>query len=277
MRLRPMGVGDVLDETFRLYRRHFRTFVLATALMQAPSTVVSTIFDRAFGVASGSGESGPADEPLAALFESVVDLGELLVTSLLGLIVTLPMTALEAGAVVRLSSDAILGRPLDVVAVYRASLRRLFPLLLVDSVIYLVPLALFFTCIGLPPAAYLAATWAVSEQAVVLERTGAIPGLGRSAELVRGHRWRVLGISTALLLLLLLLTLVPSFMVGLIQDATVGSTGLDVVTSVVVETVRAIANAFIASLFGSLGWIGSTVVYYELRVRKEAFDLEQRV
>ena len=33
----------------------------------------------------------------------------------------------------------------------------------------------------------------------------------------------------------------------------------------------------IGSLFGSLGWIGSTVLYYELRVRKEAFDLEQQV
>ena len=40
--------------------------------------------------------------------------------------------------------------------------------------------------------------------------------------------------------------------------------------------INAVVGAVAQALFGSLSWIAITVLYYELRVRKEAFDLEQR-
>ena len=39
-RLRPMALADMLDTAFRLYRRHFLTFVGIVALLQVPMAIV---------------------------------------------------------------------------------------------------------------------------------------------------------------------------------------------------------------------------------------------
>ena len=48
LRLRPMGVGDLLDIAFRLYRRHFLLFVGIVAVIYVPLTLVQTILEETF-------------------------------------------------------------------------------------------------------------------------------------------------------------------------------------------------------------------------------------
>ena len=40
-RLRPLDVGDLLDETFRLYRRHFWLLIGVGAVALLPATAIS--------------------------------------------------------------------------------------------------------------------------------------------------------------------------------------------------------------------------------------------
>src|SRR6476646_2751035 len=40
LRLRPMSIGDMLDAAFRLYRRHFLTFIGIVALLQVPMAIL---------------------------------------------------------------------------------------------------------------------------------------------------------------------------------------------------------------------------------------------
>src|ERR687883_690413 len=40
-RLRPMGIGDILDETFRLYRENFTLFVATCAVLEVPVQIVN--------------------------------------------------------------------------------------------------------------------------------------------------------------------------------------------------------------------------------------------
>src|SRR4051812_45013932 len=42
--LRPLGIGDILDELFAVYRRGFRTFVGMTALVQVPLAILTLPF-----------------------------------------------------------------------------------------------------------------------------------------------------------------------------------------------------------------------------------------
>ena len=48
LRLRPMGVGDLLDIAFRLYRRHFLRLVGIVAVIYVPLTLVQTILEETF-------------------------------------------------------------------------------------------------------------------------------------------------------------------------------------------------------------------------------------
>src|SRR2546423_2949068 len=40
-RLRPMGIGDILDETFRLYRENFTLFVATCAVLEVPVQIIN--------------------------------------------------------------------------------------------------------------------------------------------------------------------------------------------------------------------------------------------
>src|SRR5256885_14993142 len=51
LRLRPLEIGDLLDETFRLYRRHFVLFAGISVILAVPS---AALFGLAFGAFSSA-------------------------------------------------------------------------------------------------------------------------------------------------------------------------------------------------------------------------------
>jgi hypothetical protein len=111
---------------------------------------------------------------------------------------------------------------------------------------------------------------AVSTPALVLENLGARAALSRSWMLTRGHRKRIFNsIAVAFLLMS-----IPMFALGgyaasrMAEDPTLG-----VVVSTEALVLNAVA-AFLAALMRPLFYCLLTVVYYDLRVRKEAYDLE---
>ncbi|MBN2004807.1 MAG: hypothetical protein JXA21_15725 [Anaerolineae bacterium] len=46
VQLRPRGIGELLDQAVRLYRRNFFTFIGIVAVMQIPLTLISTVVTR---------------------------------------------------------------------------------------------------------------------------------------------------------------------------------------------------------------------------------------
>src|SRR2546421_11237519 len=45
-RLRPMGIGDIIDETFRLYRENFMLFVATCAVLDVPVQIINFLILR---------------------------------------------------------------------------------------------------------------------------------------------------------------------------------------------------------------------------------------
>jgi hypothetical protein len=194
------------------------------------------------------------------------------------LLIILP---LSVGALYQASVEAANGRPITVTSVLSATLERYFPLyglILLGVAIALVWTIAFFiglVLIVLPGLAvmcvgvWLIVRWAVTVPAMIAENIGPIKGLRRSWGLVSGMWWRTFGI---LLLagiayylitvaLLALFTVIAAFIPGLADDVRSGlaTAGTD------------LTSALIAPVFPIL----LTLLYFDLRVRKEGLDLDQ--
>jgi hypothetical protein len=266
MRLRPMTIGDIIDETIKIYRRHFLAFVTAMAVAAVTQAVLSVLI----GLATVGLEEGrvPSMDQLAAI-------GAI---SLPVLVLTVVAYLVSTGAVVWLASEAILGRSADVSAALRVGLGRSWSVIWASFLLGLACGLLTITIIGIPFAIFLGVGWSLYDQTVVIERRGGGSALTRSSTLVSGHRWRVLGTVILLSILTSILISIPTALVGaatgMVSIAS-SATGSGAV-SAVIQVINALASAAAQALFGPIGLITMTVMYYELRVRKEAFDLEQR-
>jgi hypothetical protein len=111
----------------------------------------------------------------------------------------------------------------------------------------------------------------VTTQTIVLEGQGPLAGLGRSWRLVGGSFWRTLGI---MLLMGVLTYMIAAF------PATIVSFGLTLSSGGALDNLA--RNQMITTLLAQIGQIVAlplefavyTLLYYDLRVRKEGYDLE---
>jgi hypothetical protein len=260
-RLRAMDLGQILDETLAIWRRNFLTFTTAMAVVLLPVAVLLSAVTVLAGISL-------REDPSAERIISAV------LVALPFTVLTLAGSLLSSGAAIALASDAILGRPLDIASAYRTALRRALPLLWAFFLAGLLLTLLSITVLGIPVAVFLGIGWVVAAPVVILER-GQGAGLRRSSWLVDRHRWRALGVVTVMSLLIVVLAAIPSAIVTLL----LAGIGAMVPESPTLRTAFEIVNTLVSTaaqiLFSPLSWIGLTVLYYELRVRKEAFDLEQ--
>ncbi len=108
---------------------------------------------------------------------------------------------------------------------------------------------------------YLLVAWYFYVPTVVFEgRRGPLQPLARSRALVKGSWWRVFGIGVVYFVILAILGLVASIP-GSIAQAANAEAG---------SVLFAVGGAIVAPV----GYIGATVVYIDLRVRKEGYTLE---
>lgn len=122
------------------------------------------------------------------------------------------------------------------------------------------------------PTLYLSARWVAAVPVLVDGTGGARDALRRSWALTQGGVWRAAGY---VVLLWLVGALVVSFPVGVFQQILV-----ILLTPTALGLATAISTAF-GSLFSVL-WVPFNVgalvlLYYDLRVRKESYDLEMRI
>lgn len=270
MRLRPLDIGDVLDETFRIYRRRFVPIITTMAVVVVPSSLLSLVLILLTGI------SGPN-------FERAIERGDYAglivgggVFFVLG-IFTAVLSLAAVGAVTLIASGGVLGQQVSVGEAYRHAFSRFWSMLGAGLLTSLTLSVLILTCIGIPFAFYIGLGWALSFPLIVLERRGPIEAMKRSWDLVRGHRWRQLVVWLLMFLIFYLLISIPTglfaFVAGILAAIFSTNTG----ALLLVQTGNVLFSAIAQTLFGGILYITATLLYYDLRIRKEAFDLEQRV
>ena len=260
LRLRPLEIGDMLDETFRMYRRHFLLFAGISLLLAVPSAALYGLAFAWFSVAlrDTTGTDLSYLTPLIA-------------TAGAGFLVTLAILPFTNAAVMYAACESALGRPVTLGGVFSGILRRYFPLLgywllftvtgLLAALLCVAPLVLWvWVFVG----------WIIVTPAMFIENISLGAAMRRSWHLVRGRWWRTF--------LVLFLMLIVWYVARVALDAflQLGQFLLAIVLSPFIVAGVTLAGAeLVSALVSPVLQILIVLVYFDLRVRREALDLFQ--
>jgi len=278
IRFRPMPLPELLDELFRLYRRHF-SLIVGVALLVALPGLVWTLVTGTYRLNSASfanifvtsGSSTPVFNS-----QQFLNLVGPILLGLLGGLILLPFSV---GAVYRAVTDVALGKPATIGSVLRETLARYWPLLGLVGLVLLMFIGWFvaeiigFVLLVIPglavfcAAVYLAVRWSLTVAAMMAEDVGPIRGLGRSWTLVSGQWWRTFGILLIVWIMQAIITYGLVILFGLIA-ALVSAGDLQL-------AVAQVGGTLLSALVSPIATIAITLLYFDLRVRKEGLDLDQ--
>jgi hypothetical protein len=278
-----MQLGEILDGSFNIYRRHFGLFMRLSLVLVWLPTALAVYLQVRF--------SGSPFEVLSLLEQHPV------ASILLGLLAVIIWTTagllLKAGTI-RIISDSYLGQEPDLGASLRFGVAKIIPLLLVAlSKGLLLILIYVFGAIGIGLAVvvgrlagpgiagllgfagfvgvawfviWVACGYGVTTPTVVLEELpSSFDAFGRSWELTRGARGKVFGtVSVAWLMSQFL----PQMVVGGISGA-LGAAG-----NASLQPVFVVLASLMGIVLAPILPCALTLLYYDLRVRREAFDLQ---
>ncbi|HEX6293112.1 MAG TPA: hypothetical protein VFZ66_28280 [Herpetosiphonaceae bacterium] len=313
-RIRQLGLGELLDESFRLYRSNFLTFVAITALILVPYTLISFIvqypLQEQLAELQNQANSGSNPFGQASPFQFFSDMLFWYVGLMgLGLFYTVIFQPLLEGALAHGISQRYLGRETGVGESFGAALRRgaaligarLIPTLIgaaitggVFGLLALLGVLLVGQSISDESSAQSLAGIAIlgmlglgllavisvlilallvriffTSQAVMVEGQGAWSSLVRSWHLTQGYFWRTVGYLLVILLLMYFLVSVPAMVIVMPTVLLNVDPRIQLVISSVVSAVFSV----IATPFSMISY---TLMYFDLRIRKEGFDLEQQ-
>ena len=227
-------LGELIGETFSVYREHFWPFVLIALVPQVPSIVSAVI------------------PGLGSTFFDVIFV-------LLGFLLSI----LAGGAAAWAVAQQYVAPKVDVGECFTRAWNRVLSLIIAFVLVGLALLGsaiLSLVIIGIPLFFYLVVIWFFTTEAIMIEGRGPIAALGRSRELVRGSWWRVFGIDVVYVLILLGIFIAAGVAVGIAF----------VFGSVAGNLVFAVVSVLVTPIF----FIGKTLLYFDLRVRKEGYTLD---
>lgn len=285
--LRPLSLSELLDRAIQLYRKHFGLFVGIAAIPFVAVTALQ-VLEATLGLTTK-----PGTTPAALLAEwprILVSLAVLECVAFLAVAYSMGATVWAVGHL-QLGEATSIGRSFRGM---KGRVARVALTMLAELVAAMLPmLALFVLAVLLPAvaragrvvgiiwgllvfaaaiAAIVAAVWiwlrlAVAVPAVVLEDVGVFAALRRSAALAKGYLGRVFLVyllTFALELGMEGLLAVPALIIGGLRHPATGvwqvwSLGMGFLANVLVMPILAICLS---------------LLFYDFKVRKEAFDIE---
>lgn len=266
--LRPLRVGEILDVALKIYLKNAGALMKLVLIFVVPSQVLavlvaaSTTPEAFTDFPSAPAPLPPGEVPQIEpreIWTFAVANG---IVALLGIV----MVILATAACFKAISDAYLGEPVD----WRRSLsfagRKTGSLVWLTFLTFLLLILAFIALVI--PAIWLWTAWAVAVPVLLIEGIKGRRALGRSYRLVKGRWWPTFG---ALLVGYLLAGIVTSIIQFGLQAVTFTDVADDYFPSLVVGGVAAILAALISTPFQAALVV---IIYFDLRVRKEAFDLE---
>jgi hypothetical protein len=278
-----MRLGEILDGSFNIYRRHFGLFMRLSLILVWLPTAAGIYLNLRFS-------NSPFE--LLSLFEQNIA-GSIGIFLLLVVVWTACSLLLKAGTI-RVISDSYLGREPELGASLRFGTEKIVPLLLVAISKTLLLLLLYvaaalvvvlMSVIGrmISPglgglmifvgaiAAVWFVTWilcayAMTTPIVVLEDLGSsFDAFGRSWELTRGARGKVAG---TIVVTWLISQFLPQMVIGAISGA------LGVAGNGSLQPVFVVVASLLGIVLAPILPCALTLLYYDLRVRREAFDIQ---
>ena len=255
--LRPLSLGELLDQAFRLYRRYFFIFVAIYAVVEIPLTVLEWLSVNFISTAPGLGAS---------------------LVTLLSLLLSVFVRTIYTAAITRTVAESYLGQAIGFRRAYDGISPHWAALIRVSFYNALVNLALLVwmlvPCVGWftgPGMIFYFASVVVPLVAPVLimEGRGAQQTVRRVWDLVRRRFWWVFGFAL-LTSLIQLAAFGPSYLAGLALEAFWPATEAQLLLRSAIETLIDTLNTL---LYQPLASVLLVLLYFDLRVRFEGLDL----
>ncbi len=239
LQLRPLGVGEIVDATFTVYRRRFGPmFAIALMLVFIPFLI-----SLVGGCSLDASGTTTCTSPIGWLAYIAGSIG----------------TLVAGTAAALVAAEAYAGVPSDWRRATRIGLRRTLAII-GATIVAGVLIAIGFVLV-IVPGIFLAVSLAVVWQALIIEGAGPMESIKRSWRLVAGERWRVFGAGLLVIIIAIIVFGVASAVIWLILSAGLGVSG---------DTggylVQQVATLLSVPLSAAVG----TVIYLDLRVRKES-------
>lgn len=276
--LRPLGVGDVVDRVFGLYRGRPLLFLVISAIPYLVLAIAVALLGVGFAGTFAAG-LGPSPVPFEQLDPNVVAAAGIFVLAFVGLAIV--VFSVQSAALVHATAERYHGRETTVgrsLAVgLRASPRLIVAGILAFLGLFLVPVAIVvlaalarqavvLVVAGIAAVVafvYLIASWMLVPVVATLEDAGPVRSLRRSWTLSHRSRWRVLGLLALLIVLQGVIGIVFAFvfLASFIADPLVRA------------VLQQAANLVASVVWAPVQWGTFTLLYYDTRVRREAYDL----
>ena len=134
-------------------------------------------------------------------------------------------------------------------------------------------------CVGwlTGPSILIFLSWAIGPLTipiVVLEKKGGAAALRRAWDLVRRYFWRVTGFALLLIIFGQILIAGPAALAQFLLTATLSTPPEDIAAQSIMQSlISSVINLFFSLLYNPLQLTAFTLMYFDLRVRTEGFDL----
>jgi hypothetical protein len=283
--LRPLGVGDIVDRVFALYRSRPLLYIAISAVPYLVFILVIAAATLALaGTFIGLAQfanllaSGDVPDPTQFVAAMVSFVGFVLFIVVAAVVILSTQTT----ALVYAMSARYLGKPVALGDAFRAGLRATPRVIGAGLLIFLLFVALWVALAvlmavsqqvlvvivaaiaGLVGTFFILASTLVAPIVATLEGAGPITAIQRSWSLSAGNRWRILGLQ---LLLVIINGVISSIVSAVFVTTIAGDATLRTV-------VQQLVNAGTTILWAPVEWGTFAILYYDLRVRHEAFDLQ---
>jgi len=249
--LRPLSIGELLDRTFLEYRRHFVLFLGIAAVPGALRLALNL--------------GGLVAQPMA------LGVGRAVLWAVASAIVYVVASTVAQGATMIAVSQIQLDREASAASAFRRIWPRAGELVLLS--INIGVRVLLGTLLLIVPGILAALKYSLAVPALILEEVTISESLDRSRTLTAGHRGRIFVIYLLLAVLSFIATAVWQTPAMLLVEATLGRVRPDQLPFVARVTFAFCAFAS-QTLVAPVMTIALALVYYDERIRKEAFDLE---
>lgn len=275
--MRPLGIGDVVDRVFAMYRARPVLFLVVSAIPYLILAIMLAVLGVAFAgsFASAFDGTGSAPDLDPELIAPAITFG------LAFVVIAIVVFSVQSAALVHAASERYHGRETTIGASLRVGLRASLRLIVAGVLVFLglilLPAAIFIAAALTRQAIvlviaglvsvflffFLITSWMLVPVIATIEGAGPVQSLVRSWRLTNGSRWRVLG----LLALLVVLQGVISALFGFVFLSAF------VADPLVRTVVQQAANLVASVAWAPVQWGTFTVLYYDTRVRREAYDL----
>ena len=273
--LQPLGMGQILDRAIRLYRQNFLSYLGIIALAQIPLAIVSIGFASSVAqnpfwiqdiIESGGATTGDANVWIGGFF------------TVLLFIIGIVLYQFSIAAVSISVAKRYVGEEIAIMDAYREILSSWRPLVwavILNLFIVLgilvwtiVPCIGWFTGFGMLIMISLGIAPFIMP-IIVLEQRSAVDAYHRAWGLVRRRFWWVLGFMLLVTMLVQFIVVGPTSLINLSLLPLAGSVSTPFIVTVIQQTVRFVFQTIVYPI----QIVCIVLLYLDLRVRMEAFDL----